>query len=155
LHHLYGLKNDRGLSNYLAGANDILSMIHREVGDGIALMTAGPAPPNAAELLVGDRVKKLLDELLETFDNVIIDMPPVMGLADTPIIASQVEGVVFVIESHGTRTTAARVAVGRLQDAHAHVLGVLLTKFESRRAHYGYGYDYGYGYGENATQTPS
>ena len=46
-----------------------------------------------------------------------------------------------------------RVAVARLKDAQARVLGVLLTKFEARRAHYGYGYEYGYGYGETAEKS--
>ena len=75
-----------------------------------------------------------------------------MGLADTPLVSSQVEGVVFVIESHATRAGLAKMAVNRLRDAQAPILGVLLTKFNTRRAHYGYGYDYGYGYGEDASR---
>ena len=59
LHYLCGLKNDRGVSNFLAGDNEVASMVHRGMADGIAVMTAGPPPPNAAELLVGDRIKKL------------------------------------------------------------------------------------------------
>lgn len=152
LHHIFNLPNNKGLSNFLTGDNDVAGMMHPGPADGISLMTAGPSPPNAAELLVGDRVTKLTQKLLEMFDHVIIDVPPVMGLADAPLVASQVEGVVFVVESHVTRASIAKVAIGRLQDAQARVLGVLLTKFESRRAHYGYGYDYGYGYGENAAK---
>lgn len=155
LHHVFDLKNTKGLSNYLAGADQLDEMVHRGLADGIAVMTAGPQPPNAAELLMGDRVRKLTEELLKTFDHVVLDAPPVMGLADTPLIANQVEGVIFVIEAHETRKSMARVAVNRLRDANARVLGVLLTKFETRRAHYGYGYDYGYsyGYGVNAEKT--
>lgn len=152
LHGIFGVANAKGLSNFLTGSDDVESMIHRGLADGISLMTAGPSPPNAAELLIGDRVRKLTEALLGQFDHIILDVPPVMGLADTPLVASQVEGVIFVVESHATRTSMARVAIGRLQDANARVLGVLLTKFESRRAHYGYGYDYGYGYGENASK---
>jgi capsular exopolysaccharide synthesis family protein len=152
LHHIYNLNNERGLSNFLAGADNVESMIHRNLPDGIALMTAGPSPPNAAELLIGDRLHKLVQELSNSFDHVILDVPPVMGLADTPLVASQVEGVVFVVESHATPASMAKLAVGRLQDAQARVLGVLLTKFESRRAHFGYGYDYGYGYGEDSAK---
>ena len=150
LHHTFAAKNDKGLSNYLAGDRDLNSMIHRQVVDNVALLTAGPPPPNAAELLTGERVAQLITELCQQFDHVILDAPPVMGLADTPLIASQVEGVVFVIQSHATRASEARVAINRLLDAQAHVLGVLLTKFESKRAHYGYGYDYGYGYGDRS-----
>jgi capsular exopolysaccharide synthesis family protein len=147
LHHFFDAKNAQGLSNYLSGSGNIASLIQRGFPDNMALMTAGPSPPNAAELLTGPLVGQAISELSELFEHVIIDGPPVMGLADTPLIASRVEGVVFVVESHATRASVARVAIGRLRDAQARVLGVLLTKFESKRAHYGYGYEYGYGYG--------
>lgn len=150
LHHIFDVDNERGLSNYLSGSDDLAPMIRRGFNNGLALLSAGQTPPNAAELLTGDRIRQLISELASQFDHVILDVPPVMGLADTPLIASLVEGTVFVIESHQTRVGMARVAVGRLRDANARVLGALLTKFESKRAHYGYGYEYGYGYGENA-----
>jgi capsular exopolysaccharide synthesis family protein len=153
LHHILGVGNDKGLSNFLTGSASLGEMIHRDMPDGIAAITAGPQPPNAAELLVGDRLGRLIEELAAIFDNVILDAPPVMGLADTPLIASKVEGVIFIVESHATRASTIRVAVARLKDAQARVLGVLLTKFESRRAHYGYGYEYGYGYGEKAAKS--
>ncbi len=153
LHHIFDVGNDRGVSNYLAGERDLAGMIHHGLSDQVALLAAGPSPPNAAELLTGDRIGQLVQELSQMFDHVIIDAPPVMGLADSPLIANQVEGVVFVVQSHATRTSVARVAIGRLKDARARLLGVLLTKFETKRAHYGYGYDYGYGYGESGKQT--
>jgi succinoglycan biosynthesis transport protein ExoP len=147
LHSVFGLSNERGLSSYLSGNADLSAIVHRDMADGIALMTAGPLPPNAAELLTGDRIVELIDGLTEMFDHVILDAPPVMGLADSPLIASRAEGVVFVVESHATRVTTIRVALARLADANVRILGALLTKFESNRAHYGYGYEYGYGYG--------
>lgn len=150
LHHIFSVDNNQGLSNYLTGSGDLDKMIRTGFSNGLALLSAGQTPPNAAELLTGDRIRLLISELSNRFDHVILDVPPVMGLADTPLIASMVEGTVFVVESHETKTSMAKVAVGRLQDANARVLGALLTKFESKRAHYGYGYDYGYGYGENA-----
>lgn len=149
LHSMFEVSNERGLSNYLAGIDDLAGMVRTGFASGVALLPAGPSPPNAAELLVGDRISQAIRELSERFDHVILDAPPVMGLADTPLIASRVEGVIFVVESHETPSSLARVAVGRLRDAQARVLGVLLTKFESKRAHYGYGYDYGYGYGRS------
>ena len=70
-----------------------------------------------------------------------------MGLADAPLIASRVEGVVYAVESHGIRATMVKTALSRLASANAHVLGGILTKFEASKAHYGYGYGYEYGYG--------
>ena len=149
LHSMFEVSNERGLSNYLAGSDNLAGMVRTDFANGVALLPAGPPPPNAAELLVGSRIEQAIRELADRFDHVILDAPPVMGLADTPLIASRVEGVIFVVESHETPSSLARVAMGRLRDAQARVVGVLLTKFESKRAHYGYGYDYGYGYGRS------
>ncbi len=150
VHHFAGVPNAKGLSNYLAGADDLDSLFVPIGNLQITAMPAGPLPPNAAELLTGERLGKIVDELLQTFDHVVIDSPPVMGLADAPLICSRVEATVYVVESHGIRTSLVRTALSRLTSANAHVIGGVLTKFEAKRAHYGYGYDYGYGYGRDA-----
>lgn len=147
LHQLMGVANDRGVSNFLAGNDDVHSLLRMEPAGQLAFMTAGPQPPNAAELLTGSRLDALIAALLTDFDHVVIDSPPVMGLADAPLIASKVEGTVFALESHKVRASVVRVAINRLVSANAHLLGIVLTKFEAKRAHLGYGYEYGYGYG--------
>ncbi len=147
VHHLGGVSHDRGLSNFLAGQDDVSSLTFAMRGLGFTAMSAGPIPPNAAELLTGSRLSILIERLLQAYDHVIIDSPPVMGLADAPLIASRVEGVVYAVESHGIRSTLVKTALARLAAANAHVFGGVLTKFEARKAHYGYGYEYGYGYG--------
>lgn len=146
LHRFFEMDNKKGLSNYLSGSDDLKELIRPSPYEGLSIMTAGPQPPSAAELLSSERVDKLIVELLESFDHVIIDVPPVMGLADAPLIASRVEGVVFVLESHQTKKSIARVAVRRLAAANAQIIGAVLTKFDAKRAYYGYGYDYGYSY---------
>jgi polysaccharide biosynthesis transport protein len=147
VHHLGGVDHDHGLSNYLAGQDDIAPLTFEMSDLGFTAMSAGPIPPNAAELLTGNRLQTLIARLLETYDHIVIDSPPVMGLADAPLIASRVEGVVYAVESHGIRSSLVKTALQRLAGANAHILGGVLTKFEARKAHYGYGYDYGYGYG--------
>ena len=149
VHHLLGLDNDVGVSNFLA-ADDALPAMVKHVPDvGFDAMTAGPLPPNAAELLNGNRMSLLVERLLETYDHVIIDAPPVLGLADAPLIGSHVEGMIYAIEANGARSSVIRAAITRLKAANVNILGVVLTKFEAKRAHYGYGYEYGYGYGRN------
>lgn len=149
VHHLGGVDHDRGLSNFLTGQDDISSLTFEMSDLGLTAMSAGPIPPNAAELLTGNRLTLLIDRLLETYDHVVIDSPPVMGLADAPLIASRVEGVIFAVESHGIRATLVKTALGRLASANARIVGGVLTKFETRKASYGYGYEYGYGYGRD------
>lgn len=150
VHHLGNVDHDRGLSNFLAGEDNIEALIFEMADLGFTAMSAGPIPPNAAELLTGARLSVLIERLLATYDHVIVDSPPVMGLADAPLIASRVEGVIYAIEFHGTRSSMVRTALARLASARAHVIGAVLTKFEARKAHYNY--EYGYNYGRHDTQ---
>lgn len=146
VHYLGGVDHDRGLSNFLAGDEDIEALIFPMSDFGFMAMTAGPIPPNAAELLTGNRLAVLIKRLLESYDHVVIDSPPVMGLADAPLIATRVEGVIYTVESHGIRSSLVKTALGRLAAANARVMGAVLTKFDAKKAHYGYGYGYEYGY---------
>jgi succinoglycan biosynthesis transport protein ExoP len=147
VHHLGNVGHERGLSNFLSGEDAIEPLTFSMADFGFTAMSAGPIPPNAAELLTGNRLARLIERLLENYDHVVIDGPPVMGLADAPLIAARVEGVIYAVESHGIRASQVKTALGRLAAANVRIFGGVLTKFESRRATYGYGYDYGYGYG--------
>ncbi|MEO9130571.1 MAG: polysaccharide biosynthesis tyrosine autokinase [Sphingomonas sp.] len=147
IHKLLGLPNVQGLSDALAGSDEVESLIQRTPTNNLFVMPSGPMPPNPSELLATARLAKLVDKLLEYFDHVVIDSPPVMGLADAPLISSHVQATMFVIVAKETRAKAARVALRRLSDVHAHLIGAVLTKFDSRQSGYEYGYSY-YGYGQ-------
>ena len=149
VHELGGVGHERGLSNFLSGQDDIEALTFQMTDLGFTAMSAGPITPNAAELLTGNRLAVLVDRLLDHYDHVVIDSPPVMGLADAPLIAARVEGVIYAVESHGIRSSMVETALGRLRSANARIFGGVLTKFEARRGHFGYGYDYGYGYGRD------
>jgi Mrp family chromosome partitioning ATPase len=73
---------------------------------------------------------------------VIVDGPPVLGLADAPLLGAVCRGTLMVIESGKTRTKAAIEAVNRLKASGSHIVGAVLTKFR----HQSHGYGYGYGY---------
>ncbi|RYD24496.1 MAG: polysaccharide biosynthesis tyrosine autokinase, partial [Lysobacteraceae bacterium] len=157
VHQLGGVDHEQGLSNYLSGSDNVEALIFWMGDLGFAAMSAGPIPPNAAELLTGHRLEQLVKRLLETYDHVIIDSPPVMGLADAPLIAGRVEGVIYAVESHGIRSSMVKTALRRLSTANARVIGGVLTKFEARKANhgYGYGYEYGYSYGRDRKASDS
>jgi Mrp family chromosome partitioning ATPase len=110
-------------------------------------VTAGPIPPNPAELLAGEGLGKTLKAALDMFDHVIFDCPPILGLADAPLIARATEGTIFVIEAGRTRSSEARHALDRILAVRAHILGAVLTKLDSQNSGYGYGYSYTYRYG--------
>jgi capsular exopolysaccharide synthesis family protein len=146
LHRGLKLENGRGLTNILAGASAFSDVIQATQQPNLSFIACGPLPPNPAELLGGSRLPSFIREAGAVYDIVIIDGPPVLGLADAPVLASLVGGVIFVLESRGTRRGQARGALRRLRMANANVLGVVLTKFSAKATWYGSGYDYGYDY---------
>ena len=137
----------QGLSSLLAGSDNIAECVHPTQVERLFLLPSGPIPPNPAELLASGRFKEILDEVLAKFDHVVIDGPPVLGLADAPMLASATEGTLMVIEAGAVRRAAVLNSVNRLRFAEARVMGGILTKFNALKV--GYGYGYGYGYGED------
>ncbi|HEX6376629.1 MAG TPA: polysaccharide biosynthesis tyrosine autokinase [Allosphingosinicella sp.] len=137
----------QGLSSLLAGSDAVSDCVHPTQMERLFLLPSGPIPPNPAELLASGRFKDVLEDVLNRFDHVVIDGPPVLGLADAPMLASSTEGTLMVIEAGAVRRAAVLNAVNRLRAAEARVMGGILTKFNALKV--GYGYGYGYGYGED------
>ncbi|WP_425229464.1 GumC family protein [Sphingomonas sp.] len=149
MHGLLEVSNAEGLSNNLAGDNDWRRMLHATRYRGLSVLPAGPTPPSAGELLSSDRMAMLIGQLAESFDHVVVDAPPILGLADAPLLSRAVEGCVFVVEAEGVAVRGVRASLGRLRAVRAHVFGVVLTKLKNKQASYGYGYGYGADYGGN------
>lgn len=145
MHRIVGVENDAGMSNLLSGGADLASLVKPTAQEGLDFIPCGPLPPNPAELWGGDRLKRVLDEAAGVYQHVVIDGPPVLGFADAPLLASAVGGTVFVLEAKGTRRAQARGALRRLAVGNGHILGAVLTKFNTKTVQYG-GYDYAYDY---------
>src|SRR5262249_26190793 len=144
-HRYLGRNNGAGLANYLAGGAMPENIFQKTDIDGLYFMPSGPLPPNPAELLAGPKMLSLLSTATEKVDLVIVDSPPVMGLADAPLLASIASGTLLVIATSDTRRSVVKAALKRLHFARARMLGVLMNKCDFRK-NYGYG-GYGYGYG--------
>ncbi|MEJ6012169.1 GumC family protein [Novosphingobium aquae] len=143
LHERLELSNDLGVSNLLAGSEDFAAMVKETSIRGVSLLPAGPMPPSASELLASERLGRLVAKFSDMYDHLVIDAPPVIGLADAPLLARAVEGSVFVIESGDVSTRAIRNALERLQVGGTFVLGAIMTKLNISEHGYGYGYAYG------------
>ncbi|WP_353204007.1 polysaccharide biosynthesis tyrosine autokinase [Sphingomonas sp.] len=144
-----------GLSSLLASTDDLRKHITQTSVPNLFLLPSGPIPPNPVELLGGMRLREVLAEAEGIFDIVIFDSPPVMGLADAPILASVVDASIFVVQAGRIRRPAALRALARLEQAGARVVGGVITKFDLKGASYGYGYGYGYGYSYGQKQIKS
>jgi capsular exopolysaccharide synthesis family protein len=144
LHTKLKLDSATGLTNYLTGAATPPELLQKTEIPNLALMASGPLPPNAADLLGGSRLLSLLSVGLEVFDLIVIDSPPVMGLADAPLLSSAAAATIFVVGAGQMRTRVVQAAVKRLMLSRASVVGTVLTRFDARSS-YGYGYgQYGY-----------
>lgn len=143
-------KPGTGLSGFLAGSDDYLQSIVSLESHPFDILPSGRKPPNPGELLAGPRMQSLLEKLRTTYDHIIIDSPPVLGLADALEIASVVDGVVFVVEANSGKIRTIQQALSRLETSGARIFGAIVTKLDDRNLSYGYGYGYGYGhsYGE-------
>ncbi|WP_172448419.1 GumC family protein [Caulobacter mirabilis] len=152
MHQVLAAENSKGLSNILAGGASLQAVVQPTSEPNLSFVACGPLPPNPAELLSGNRVSLLLEEACRHFDTVVIDGPPVLGLSDAPLLASQVGGTLFVLEAGGTRRGQARGALKRLRMGQARLLGIVLTKFNMKTTSYGYSYSYDYTYGSTGSQ---
>ena len=149
IHKLHGQVNEGGTSNLLVGEGSIAQYAQGCDVPNLDLVSAGPIPPNPAELLAGDGFERILSQALQEYDHVVVDAPPVLGLADAPLLARSAEGTVFVMEAGRTKASQARAAVKRLLAVRANVIGAILTKLDANAAGYGYGYGYDYEYGNS------
>jgi succinoglycan biosynthesis transport protein ExoP len=147
LHNTLGLTNNLGLTNYLAGDAKPVDITQATAVPNLFTITSGPLPPNPAELVSSTKMVSLLSLAAERFDHVVIDGPPVLGLADAPLLGSIAEATLLVVESGGTRRDFARGAIKRLMGTRTRLLGGVLTKMQARSHSYDYysGHYYQYG----------
>lgn len=147
VHRKLGCSNQVGLSNYLAGKKTAQEVVQTTDVKGLYVMPSGPTPGNPAELLSGSGMTSLMKICMKSFNFIIIDGPPILGLADAPLLASVARATLLVVAASDTRRNTTRIALKRLQMARGNVIGALLSKFDADQAGDGYGYGYsGYDY---------
>jgi capsular exopolysaccharide synthesis family protein len=137
IHTLLKLNNREGLSNYLTGHGDLATNAQQTAIVGLKTLTSGPLPPDPVELLSGRRIQELFEQASAEFDHVIIDGPPVLGLADALILANLADGTLVTIHSETTRKASVLTSLKRLQQAKARVIGTLMNQ---ATPHGGYAY---------------
>lgn len=147
LHQVLGCENTTGLSHYLVGSTQPQELLHETQYPTLSFLPSGPLPPNAADLLSGTRMFSLISAAMEVYDLVVIDTPPLVGLADAQLLAGAASATVFVVASDQQRKGVIRAALRRLQLTRCEPIGTVLTNFHARSVGYGSGYGYVYGYG--------
>lgn len=139
-------ENSCGVSSILTTQSTVDEALRDTDIEQLKVITSGPIPPSPTELLSSHRMTQLLDELSERFDLVLLDSPPVLGLADAPLMAALVDGVVIVIQSDRSRRGSLKASLRRLRNMRTNILGGVLTKFDPTDLGNRYSEYYGYNY---------
>ncbi|MDC0668465.1 GumC family protein [Nannocystis radixulma] len=133
-----------GLARVLAGkcTLDEALITGGDVPEGMSLLLCGEIPQNPSELLESPQTRKLLAELGERFDLVVLDTPPVLPVTDPLILARLADGVVVVARCQATTRAGLQRALATLRRSEANLLGVVLNEVDARREEAGYGAGY-------------
>ncbi|WP_421852639.1 GumC family protein [Oricola sp.] len=145
MHKMFGADNKAGLSNMLSNVlqeGDVTSILQQTTVPNVTLLTAGTIPPNPVELLMSKKMEFGLARMTKSYDIVVLDAPPVLGLADAPVLSRLADATVFVVPAERVTRKAAKHALKRLQSASAKVVGAAYTKFAIDRLDYSYAYRY-------------
>ena len=146
LHRQLGIDAERGLSTLLTSHEPLASAVVAGGQPKLSVLVAGPVPPSPTELLSTGRIEEILQEAASQFDVVLVDSPPILGLADAPMLSALVDGVIFVVEADRSRRGALKAALRRLRAMRPVILGAVLTKFDPLKAGNRYSEYYGYNY---------
>jgi receptor protein-tyrosine kinase len=115
-----------GLTNILSGQAQFADVVQETRHDGVDLLACGPLPPNPSELLASDTAQRLLEDLRQVYDYVIIDSPPLLPVTDGALLARITDGALLVLRSHRTTVDQLGQAVDNLMKADARLLGTVL-----------------------------
>ena len=142
IHEVFGVSNEAGFTTAFLGDRSPLDLVQPVPGaPSLAVMTSGPIPPNPSELLSSNRTSKLLFELQDEFEVVLVDSPPVLPVTDAIALAAWVESTILVVRAGTTTRTAVAEAVERLRRVDAEIGGTVLNRSADDGS---YGYYYGY-----------
>jgi protein-tyrosine kinase len=136
MHQLFGAPRSPGLTDYLRGEADECAVIQNGSEGNLCLLPGGTEASNPSELLLGDRMKKLLDLVTPVFDWIILDSPPALAVHDASNLADLCDGVLFVVRAGKTDYQLAERASSEFLKKN--LLGVVLNGVEKDASYGGY-----------------
>ncbi len=142
--NLLNMKTKEGLSDLLVGLASIESVINKTKYENLDVIFAGSMSPNPAELLGSEAMEKLIEDLSEKYDYILLDTPPVNVVADSIILSRLADGVLLVVRQGVTEKDGVSDAVSRLKLANAKILGFILNGRTTKKSSYYSKYHDGY-----------
>ncbi len=132
LHKYFELDNRSGLTNLLVQDLKLEAATYATELEGLFVIPSGPIPPNPSELLGSSKMIELLEKVVERYDVVLLDAPPIIAVTDAVLLAPMVDNVLLVLRAGESRVDLAREARDRLVKAGARSVGVVLNEAKMR-----------------------
>ena len=146
-HENFNIDNLSGLSSYLINKSSLSDIIHKTDTDNLSIISSGPVPPNPAELLNSDRMKKLISELKETYEYIILDTPP-CGLVTDSVITMKMSDInLYIVRHNYTKENMLNIINDLHNSEQVKNINIIINDYIVSSSSYGYGYGYGYGNG--------
>lgn len=143
-HYIFDLPNNSGLSNLIINKATYSDSIEESNVDNLAILTAGPTPPNPSELITSSKFETIFNELLDHYDFIVIDTPPVNTVTDAQVYAQTVKNCVLVIDAEKNNKIEVKKAKDLLNKSDGKLLGAVLNKMpvdKNSSYYYYYGED--------------
>ena len=142
LHKKFRISNMVGLSDILIGRKSLVEAVN-QYNENMHIITSGKIPPNPAEMLGSKAMERLIAELKEIYDVIILDSAPLQAVTDAQILSTKSDGTILVVRAEKTKRDSVASAKELLDKVNANVLGVVLNATENRRGKYYYYYGHG------------
>lgn len=144
LHLNFGIPNESGLTNILLG-DDLRSNIQHTVFENLDVITSGPIPPNPSELISCPRLDEMLDALDEVYDYILIDSPPVTAVTDPQILATRVDGILFLVSLYADSLSQVMSGIELIKKVDGEIVGIICNRVKESgfyKNYYSYYRDY-------------
>jgi capsular exopolysaccharide synthesis family protein len=142
----FNIQNDLGAVNYLIGQNKLDEVIQHTHIPYLDVITSGPIPPNPSELILGDSMREMIDELKQKYDYIILDTPPVGLVSDALELVQFCDVTLYIVRQNFTKKEMLTLLNNRFKRGELNNISIIFNGYENK-AKYGVGYGYGYGYG--------
>jgi succinoglycan biosynthesis transport protein ExoP len=142
----FNLKNEIGAVNYLIGQQTLEEITQKTIVPFLDVITSGPIPPNPSELIMGETMKEMMEELKSKYEYIILDTPPVGLVTDAVELSQFADVTLYVMRQNFTKKDMVNLLNNRVNRGELSNVSIVLNGYENK-AKYGAGYGYGYGYG--------
>jgi capsular exopolysaccharide synthesis family protein len=139
MHSLTSIQLQPGVSEILRGEAKLDAVLQKASIPNLAILAAGKPPANPSELIGSTKMRSLLEELTEKFDNVLFDTPPVMAVTDAGLLGATADGVLLIVKAESTKRDIVLRAETLLRGANARLVGCVLTNIREFSPYYIYG----------------